>query len=493
MDVISRLKELSAELTDLNHIMATLQWDQEVMLPPEATLERAGQLATLSAIMHRLEVAPEMGELLARAEEQLAGRSDADRALVRVMRRNYEQNTRLPEEFVMEFARLTGQSLQAWTEARKYSDFSRFAPLLERIVAMSRQRAEYLGYAVEPYDALLDLHEEGLTTSAVKSMFAGLKEPLSRMVSKAVAQRGLPLSFVKDFALSDQTGFAEYLLGAIGFDFNRGRQDRSAHPFSTTMGHHDRRVTNRYNPRSIEFIFSALHEGGHALYELGIDRDLAHTCLDSGISLGIHESQSRLWENIIGRSMPFWQRYYPDLAKAFPDQFGAMSVNEFVSGINTVRPSLIRVEADEVSYNLHVLIRFELEQALISQTLSVEDLPHAWNSLYREYLGIEVENDANGVLQDIHWAHGSFGYFPTYTIGNLAAAQIWHSFTKENQHYVEIIAKGELAVIRDWLGLAIYRHGSIYPPADLLMKVTGEPLTSRYFIDYLREKYRDLV
>ena len=494
MDVIARLQELSAELTDLNHIMATLQWDQEVMLPENATLERAGQLATLSAIIHRLEVAPELGELLAMAEGQAgSSRSDADKALVRVMRRNYEQSTRLPESFVTEFARLTGQSLHAWVEARKYSDFSRFAPLLERIIAMSRQKAEYLGYAAEPYDALLDLHEEGLTTSEVRAVFSGLKEPLSQMVRKAASLSQTPWIFAQDFALADQTRFALHLLGSIGFDFNRGRQDRSAHPFSTTMGHDDRRVTNRYNPRSIEFVFSALHEGGHALYELGIDQNLAHSCLDSGVSLGIHESQSRLWENIIGRSLAFWQYFYPDLLKAFPAHFKHMGVNDFVAGINTVRPSLIRVEADEVSYNLHVLIRFELEQRLIAGTLTVDELPAAWNALYSDYLGIEVDNDANGVLQDIHWAHGSIGYFPTYTIGNLAAAQIWNSFTREHPDHAEIIAGGRLAEIRDWLSQAIYRHGSVYPPAELLLKVTGEQLAPRYFIDYLHKKYEDLV
>ncbi|OGR03911.1 MAG: hypothetical protein A2511_08270 [Deltaproteobacteria bacterium RIFOXYD12_FULL_50_9] len=493
MDLISRLKEHSAELTDLNCIMATLQWDQEVMLPQEAGAERAGQLATLSAIIHRREVAAELGDLLELAGRPADGRSDADQALIRVMRRNYEQNTRLPEEFVIEFARLTGRALQAWVEARSNSDFGRFAPILKQIVEMSRQKAEYLGYSEEPYDALLDLHEEGLTTNTVRTVFAGLKEPLSRMVRKAAALPSSSAGFAEDFVQSAQVRFAEHMLESIGFDFSRGRQDRSAHPFSTTLGHHDRRVTNRYHSKSIEFIFSALHEGGHALYELGIDQALAHTCLDNGVSLGIHESQSRLWENIIGRSLPFWQRFFPDLLRAFPVQFKGVSVDNFVSAINTVKPSLIRVEADEVSYNLHVLIRFELEQRLMAGSLTVDELPAAWNALYRDYLGVEVNSDANGVLQDIHWAHGSIGYFPTYTIGNLAAAQIWNTFTSEHPDHAEIIASGRLSVIREWLTSAIYAHGSIYPPGELLRRVTGESLDSSYYLDYLSLKYKELV
>nr|MDA8164920.1 carboxypeptidase M32 [Desulfobacteraceae bacterium] len=263
----------------------------------------------------------------------------------------------------------------------------------------------------------------------------------------------------------------------------------SAHPFTTSLGHHDHRVTNRYRPDGLDFIFSALHEGGHALYEQNIGEALAGTALDSGISLGVHESQSRLWENIVGRSLPFWEHFYPELRQAFPAQLGDLPLADFVAGLNLVRPGLIRVEADEVSYNLHVLIRFELEKVLIDGTLAVADLPAAWNEKYRDALDVRVERDAEGVLQDIHWSHGSFGYFPTYTIGNLAAAQIWEAYRGFDPHPEETLRRGDLARVRSWLAERIYRHGSIYPPAELIAAVTGRPLAADSFLSYLATKY----
>ncbi len=489
MKIIENLRRYSSELTDLHHVMALLQWDQEVKMPARATEERAGQMATLSGVIHRREVSLTLDELLKGAEDHLDELSEKDRALVRVMRRNYDRNTRLPEDFVTEFTHLTSRALASWSDARTRADFSLFQPLLGRIVEMSRKQAEYIGYAHEPYDALLDLHEEGFTAIRVAEMFSFLKAPLVNMVQECSNRNMKPLIFEEDFDLSRQVAFAERVLEKIGYDFERGRQDVSAHPFSTSIGHHDRRVTNRYNPRSVEFIFSALHEGGHALYEQGISDKLSNSALDEGISLGIHESQSRLWENIIGRSLPFWKNFYPELQNAFPGMFGKISVEAFVRGVNMVNPGFIRVEADEVTYNLHVMIRFELEKALMDGDLEVSGLPEAWNAKYQEYLGLEVESDAEGVLQDIHWAHGSLGYFPTYTIGNIASAQIWHMFTLAEPGHAEIIGSGELFRVRDWLAAKIYAHGSVYPPDELLKKVCGEPLNPSYFIDYLRGKY----
>ena len=294
-------------------------------------------------------------------------------------------------------------------------------------------------------------------------------------------------------AQQDQILFSEKLLAAIGYDFNRGRQDISAHPFTTSLGHNDRRVTNRFRPDSLEFIFSALHEGGHALYEQGIAEINTTTPLDEGVSLGIHESQSRLWENIIGRSRPFWHQYYPMLQNIMPEQFRDVPLDDFVRYINVVHPGLIRVEADEVCYNLHVHIRFELEKQLIEGTLSVRDLSALWNEKYADYLGVQVDSDANGVLQDIHWAHGSFGYFPTYTIGNLAAAQIWQAYCRFDPDYQQTIQKGELAKVRQWLTDNIYCHGAVFQPAVLMKRVCGEQLTSRYFVDYLKSKEEYLL
>lgn len=466
-----------------------MQWDQEVMLPVRGASERAQQFATMSGIIHRKEVDPALGELLAEAEAAGETLQEVHRALVRKMRRGYEQSTRLPEAFVVELSTLTSQALPVWTEARKNNDFGSFAPLLQRLIEMSRRQADYLGYEEEPYDALLDIYEEGLTAARVGHAFQALQKPLSEMLAAIDPDRQARLDLKKPFAVADQMRFADRLLAKIGFDFDRGRQDRSAHPFSTGLGGNDQRVTNRYHPESIEFIFSALHEGGHALYEQNVGADLARTPLGSGVSLGIHESQSRLWENIIGRSRPFWQHCYPELCAAFPAQFGQVDFDDFMGIINAVHPGLIRVEADELSYNLHVLIRFELERALIGGDLQAKDLPAAWNQRYRDSLGVIVDTDSDGVLQDIHWAHGSFGYFPTYTLGNLASAQIWHAYCLFDQEHEATIANGDFSKVRNWLSEQVYRHGSVYPPNELLLRVTGEELNPEYFLRYLKGKF----
>jgi carboxypeptidase Taq len=492
MQTLVQLKKYSAELVDLHHTLALMQWDQEVRMPRRAAEGRAGQFATLSALVHRREVAPELGALLAEVGAQKEALSVEDRALLRVMQRSYDQNTRLPEEFVAEFSRLTSQAQMAWLKAREQSDFAIFQPLLERLVVMARQQAEYLGYKNHPYDALLDLYEEGLTTCQVEEMFAELQAPLVGLV-KRFAGRLAPLSFSENFSPEGQERFAEHLLTAMGFDFSRGCLARSAHPFTTTLGHHDRRITNRYAPKGLDFIFGALHEGGHALYEQGIDERLANCHLDDGVSLGIHESQSRFWENVVGRGRPFWQKFFPELQQAFPAQFSQTGLDDFVRGINAVKPGLIRVDADELTYNLHVLIRFEIEKGLIEGSLEVAALPGIWREKYRQYLGVEVESDADGVLQDIHWSHGSFGYFPTYTIGNLAAAQIWEAYKRYDPDFSRTLAEGDLAKLREWLAGEIHAHGSVYLPQDLLVRVTGAPLSARAFLAYLEEKFTVLA
>jgi len=491
MDAFARLQNYSAELVALHHTLALLQWDQEVRMPRRAAEGRAQQFAVLSALSHRREVAEELGALLAEAQEKKDAWTVEQRALVRVMQRRYDQSVRLPEQFVAEFARLTSRAQGEWLAAREQSDFAVFQPMLKELVVMARRQADYLGYSGHPYDALLDLHEEGLVTARVEAVFAALKEPLVAMAAK-LSRRFEPLSFAKPFVQEDQERFAEHLLRAIGFDFERGCLARSAHPFSTTLGHHDRRITNRYTPHGLDFIFGALHEGGHALYEQGIAESLANSHLDDGISLGIHESQSRLWENVIGRSPAFWRRFFPELKSSFSAQFQGLDLDRFLQGINAVRPGLIRVDADEVTYNLHVLIRFEVEKALIEGSLEVTDLSEIWREKYRQYLGVRVDSDANGLLQDIHWAHGSFGYFPTYTLGNLAAAQIWQAYRRDDPAAEQTIAAGELHKVRDWLAARIYCHGSVHQPGEVLLRVTGEELSARYFLRYLDEKFAAL-
>jgi len=491
MTSIEVLHRKAKELTHLNSILALLQWDQEIMLPRGATAGRAEQFSVLSTIIHRKITAHDLGKTLQELSAEAEGLSASDLSLIRVMKREYDKNTKLPEKFVAAFSRITSEALPVWVEARNKNDFSLFQPLLEKIISMSREKADLLGYANHPYDALLDLYEEGLTTDNLIALFGNLKDELGRILKQKLAQqKRVPekLLHIPPMLLKEQVHFSERLLAEIGYDFNRGRQDISAHPFTTSLGHNDRRVTNRFRADSLEFIFSALHEGGHALYEQNIAEKYSETPLDEGVSLGIHESQSRLWENIIGRSHLFWEKYYPLLQEVLPAQFSNINLNDFVRHINRVAPGMIRVEADEASYNLHVLIRFELEKGLIEGAIRAANLPALWNEKYKHYLDVAVDSDANGVLQDIHWAHGSFGYFPTYTIGNLAAAQIWHTYCIYNPEYKKTLQQGKLDKIRNWLTENIYRHGALYPPAELLQRVCGEPLNSRYFLEYLKNK-----
>lgn len=487
--VMQKIRIISNEINDLNSIQALLHWDQEAFMPPGAAEDRAVQLSTLSKIIHQKETASIIDELLKKAKNEYEQLSKADQALIRVMRRDFDQKTLLPEEFVTEFTKLTSQALQCWISARKQSDFSKFQPFLEKIVDMSLKKAEYLGYVDHPYDALLDIYEEDLKTAQVSELFEAIKKPLQKILEDNCKSENDKFVFKKPFDEKEQAEFSKLVLRTIGYDFNRGREDKTTHPFTTSLGHNDRRVTNRFNPDTVDFIFSALHEGGHALYEQGIDRDLAGTHLDTGVSLGIHESQSRLWENMVGRSLSFWNFFYPELQRAFPDHFGEMPLKYFMNCINRVKPSLIRVDADEVTYNFHVLIRFELEKALLEKKISVKDLPALWDQKYQDYLGVKVPNDAQGVLQDIHWSYGSFGYFPTYTLGNIYSAQIWHAFTVNNPDYKTIIENGELSKIREWLKENIYKHGAIYPPKVLIKKITGEKVNVKYFLDYIRQKY----
>ncbi len=486
---IDRLKRISAEIFDLHCISQLLAWDQEVYMPARAVSDRAFQLSTLSAITHQKESSPELGELLNQLQNDVASYSVEERALIRTMKRAYDHSTKLPEKFVKEFSELTSQTLNAWVEARKESDFTKFSPYLEKVVEMTKQQAEYLGYDKHPYDALLDLYEEGLVCTDVTKMFDDLKEPLVGIIKTARDRWNEDFTFENDFSESDQIVFSKRVLEKIGYDFSRGREDKSAHPFTEAMGHNDRRVTNRYKKNDIDFIFSALHEGGHGLYEQGISKKIERSSLDSGVSLGIHESQSKFWECMIGRRYEFWENFYPEVQKALPLQLGKVTLKDFYRRIHKVEPSLIRVDADELTYNMHILIRFEIEKALIEGSVKVVELPEMWRGKYKEYLGIDVPDDACGVLQDIHWSHGAIGYFPTYTMGNLGAAQVWHAYTLFDPEWKATLRNGNTQKVLEWLTENIYQYGSIYQPKELMVKATGEELTSKYWLEYVEEKY----
>jgi carboxypeptidase Taq len=399
---------------------------------------------------------------------------------------------RLPADFVSAAARAEGLSQAAWAQARKNNDFAAFLPHLSAMIDIARKKSQYWGYSGSSlYDGLLDIYEPGLPAHEIEALFTPLRERLVALLQKIKARSQPDHSFLdQDYDLAAQTQFNHQLMDYLGFDTNRGRLDTSAHPFTTSLGASDVRITTRYFPRNIlSSIFSVIHESGHAFYEMGFPAELRGTCLADGASMALHESQSRFWENVVGRSRPFWDGLYPLLQKHFPSQLGAVPVDTFYRAVNQVSPSLIRVDADEVSYALHIILRFELEKQLFSGELAPADLPSRWREYSRRYLGQESETDANGVLQDIHWSMGSFGYFPSYALGNLYGLQLWGRMQKDLPGLETDVASGRFAPIHAWLAENIYHWGCRLTPSELLLKVTGEKLSPAPFLDYLEAKY----
>lgn len=495
-----KLDALRARLStyvDISHSMAVLSWDQHTYMPKGGAPARAGQLSTLSRIAHELFTSPETGDLLAAAEDESAGLAyDSDGAsLLRLVRHLYDRQTKLPNQFVADFARLRSQANQVWEKAREEDDFASFRPYLERIVAMSLESAEYLGYDEQPYDALLDAYEPHMKTSEVARIFDSLREELVPLV-QAVFDQGEQVDdkvLRQHFDVEKQRAFGKAVIGDLGYDFDRGRQDESAHPFTTGFSVDDVRITTRYNPSWLPVgLFGTLHEAGHALYNQGLAPELEGTLLAGGASLGVHESQSRLWENIVGRSRPFWEHYYPKLRRLFPAQLEATDVESFYKAVNRVVPSLIRVEADELTYNLHVMMRFELEKALLSGDLKVAELPTAWGDVMDQVLGVRPDSDTEGVLQDVHWSNGMVGYFPTYTLGNLLSAQLYGAAVAQSPEIVDQVKRGEFRTLLGWMRQHVHRHGRKYFPTELIERASGEKLQSRSYMEYLRTKYRGL-
>jgi carboxypeptidase Taq len=497
MTKLEILKKRIAEISDLRAASALLGWDQQTYMPAGGAAARAEQLATLGRLAHELFIAPVTGELLegARVETDRKSYDATESSLVRVIRREYEKARCVPTELVAELARTTSQALEVWTLAKAESSYSHFRPILQRIFELNRDLAQCLGYKEQLYDALLDQYEPGLTAGAISSLFVKLKKPLVDLQHSILAKgsRNDGQLLRRNFEPERQWNFGLEVARKIGFNFQCGRQDKSVHPFTTAFSIHDVRITTRihenYLPSSL---FGTLHECGHALYEQGIDPKLERTSLNSGASLGIHESQSRLWENQVGRGRPFWNRFYPLLVEYFPDQLTHVSLDDFYHAINQVEPSLIRVEADEVTYNLHILLRFELEIALLEGQLDFNDLPSAWNSKMKEYLGITPTNDAQGLLQDVHWASGLIGYFPTYTLGNLISAQLFRKAESDVPQLREQIEKGEFQPLLNWLRQRIHRHGRKFEPVELMEKAIGEQLEAEPFLAYLKNKFDEI-
>ncbi len=495
-EAIDQLRAHLAPIVDLRHAAGVLEWDQQTHMPPGGGRARAEQLATLSRLAHEMFVSPRTGELLEAAEraaEQLDPDSD-EAALVRVTRRDYDRATKLPPEFVAARRRASSLSVEAWRQARPANDFAAFRPHLHQMVDYARRTADYLGYAEHPYDALLDIYEPLMTSREVADLFARLREGTVPLVRAIAGARPVDDSVLhQEYDEAKQQAFALEVIRAFGYDFSRGRLDRAPHPFAASFSRDDARITTRFergffNPA----VFALFHEAGHAMYHQGLAPSLERTPLAGGASLGVHESQSRMWENLVGRSRPFWQHYFPRLRELFPEQLAGSDAEGFYRAVNKVQPSLIRVEADEVTYNLHIILRFELEKALVDGSLKVEDAPEAWNARMVEYLGVRPPNDANGLMQDIHWASGSIGYFPTYTLGNVMAAQLFAAALRDHPTLPEDFARGEFRVLLDWLREHVHRHGRKFFPQDLLQRATGSRLTPEPYLRYLWDKFGEI-
>jgi carboxypeptidase Taq len=494
---LPQFKTHLARINRLTQINALLDWDQQTYMPPGATAARAEQSATLSQLIHEMFTGEETGTLLAQCEAELAGQdTDSDEVrLVAVARRHYDQQTKLPVELVAEIARHTAIAQDLWVRARARNDFDSFAPALAKMIELTRQKAEHLGYKAHIYDALIDQYEPGTTQSDVATMFAAMKPGLIAL-TQAIADSAHPVDaglVHGNFPTDKQRALTLRIVESIGYDLKRGRQDETAHPFCTNFSRDDVRITTRFAPDYLsQAVYASMHEAGHAMYEQGSPAAYEATPLAGGASLGVHESQSRLWENLVGRSRAFSRYLFPQLQQTFPDTFATADVESYYRAVNKVQPSYIRVEADEVTYNLHILLRFELECDLLTGALSVEDLPDAWDAKMQEYLGITPPTDGAGCLQDIHWSIGLIGYFPTYSIGNLLSGQLWHTLNLTLPDLDVQIERGEFAPLLAWLREHVHGYGSKYLPRELVLKATGEPLNSRYYLDYLQAKYSDI-
>jgi carboxypeptidase Taq len=478
----------------LSSVQAVLEWDERTKLPAAGGEYRAEQVTQLAGLIHKKQTSSQVGEWLeVLATSPLAADPHSETgAVIGQLQRDYEKKTKLPQSLVEELAHTAVMGQRLWAEARKEDDFSRFQPLLEKTLDLKRQEATAVGFTDSVYDPLLDDYEPGAKTADVAQVLSELRNALVPLVEQIkVSDREPNMKILTgDYPVSLQEAFGKHVAEAIGFGFQAGRLDVTDHPFCTTLGPHDVCLATRYHEQTlVGGLFSTMHEAGHGIYEQGLPSEKFGLPTGEAVSLGIHESQSRMWENLVGRSHAFWEHFYPVGQEAFPAGFGDVSLDDFYFAINNVQPSLIRTEADEVTYNLHILIRFELEIDLLEATLAVADLPDAWNEKYRTYLGIEPTDDRDGVLQDVHWSAGLFGYFPTYSLGNLYAAQFFGQACQELGDLDDLFRKGQFEPLREWLRSNIHQHGRRYTPEELVKKITGKPLSHAALISHLRGKF----
>ncbi|HSP43552.1 MAG TPA: carboxypeptidase M32 [Luteolibacter sp.] len=484
------IDELARELAVIRTSAGVLGWDQETWLPPAAVGHRANQLAWLAARAHELAVSGRWKRALEDTEAADDGNDPARRANLRELRREFDRATKLPVELVARESAITSHAKHAWAEARNRNDFPAFAPHLEKLLGIAREKADLWGYEDEPYDALLECHERGTSTAAVADLFGSIKPALRETAALAVeksASRAVKLP-AGSFPVSRQIEFNARVAEAVGFDFQAGRIDPTTHPFCTTLGPCDVRLTTRYDEEDFtSSLFGVLHEAGHGIYEQGLpDADFG---LPSGspVSLGIHESQSRLWENHVGRSQAFWERWYPVACDLFP-QLAGLPLDDFLAHVRRAAFTPIRVEADEATYDLHIILRFEIERRMLRGELAVGEVPAAWNESFRDLFGFVPENDSDGCLQDIHWSMGGLGYFPTYTLGNLNAAQLF-SAARENPEIASAIDAADYAPLLGWLREHIHAHGGTLDPAELMKQATGREPAAEDYLAHLRQRY----
>ncbi|AFH62166.1 carboxypeptidase M32 [Paenibacillus caseinilyticus] len=492
-----QFKKYLKKMKSYEEAIGLIYWDMRTGAPKKGIENRSEVVGELSGELFKMSVSDEMGAYIEHftSPEGSKDLSDTDRRIVRECQREYDRSRKIPPDKYQAYVVLTSQAEAAWEDAKHSSDWDSFRPYLEKIVQTNLEFVELWGYEGHKYNTLLDMYEPGMTVEKLDEVFGALRAqvvPLLAEIQKSAHQPDT--GFLKQtFEKEKQKRFSLYILEQMGYDFEAGRLDETVHPFATGLNPGDVRITTRYLTDDVNSaLFGTIHEGGHALYEQNISEELLGTPLCTGTSMGIHESQSRFWENVIGRSRPFWSRYFGEVQKTYPGQFDDVTAEGFYRATNEVKPSLIRIEADELTYNLHIMIRYEIEKALFSGEAKVADLPELWNAKYREYLGIEPSNNGEGVLQDVHWSGGAFGYFPSYALGNMYAAQFTRALQKDLGDIDALVSEGNLLPIKAWLTDKIYKYGKSRTPNELVLEVTAEELNPQYLVDYLRTKYSDI-
>jgi len=492
-------ESLAREFKEINTLAtceSILGWDEVTYMPPGGAAHRASQKELLAGMVHQRATAPRINDWLSAVEaSDMVKNGDPVAANVRELRRGYDKMVKVPESLVREITKETSLAHQVWVEARKNNDFKSFFPSLKKIIDLKKQQAEAVGYKKEPYDALLDDYEPNTTSEQVAAVFTPLRKELVTVLDRIMGGSKKPKVEIveRTYPVAAQETFAEEAARAIGYNFETGRLDVTTHPFCTQIGPGDVRITTRYNEKRFnDAFFGVLHEAGHGIYEQSLPTEQFGLPLGEAASLGIHESQSRMWENAVGRSRAFWEYFFPTAKQAFPAALGNVTLDEFYHAVNDVRPSFIRVEADEVTYNLHIMLRFEMELALIRGDLKPEDAPAAWNEKFKDYVGLTPPDDRMGCLQDVHWSAGLFGYFPTYALGNLYCAQFFAQAEKDLGDLSARFRKGSFGELRKWLNEKIHVHGRRYPAPELVKRVTGAPLSAEPLLSYLKAKFYPL-